>query len=178
MYKLLLTLALTVLAGCGDDPEPKNPNVNRPEPASQRKKTAAELDVPIVYFKEPGRKIRVVKQFEFGWTNSDYRGQGFHKGKKLGANEKTGDGRGCAIIQPLTTSDMGPIHVQNLMNVQPITREAIGDEIADDFRFAGIKFDFSVVGSGILYCFRHESLGPVTMQDFRDHLYGYVDLSE
>ncbi len=185
MFKLIIILTMAMLAGCGGDAASEArrsinglPEMNPPSAPNTRGKTPAELDESISYFSESGHRIRIVKQFEYQWLSSHFRGLAFHYGTKLETNELTGDGRGCVILQPRRMSEMGPILVQNIASISPLTRDAIGNEINDDMRFAGIKLNFSVVGNAILYCFRHESLGPVTLQDFRDHLAGYMDFSE
>lgn len=178
MRKILFAIMLALATGCGESDSNEGKSTNPPSAPNHHKPSPAELDIPINYFSVPGHRIRIVKKFEFGWSSSHYRGQSFYNGRKLQANELTGDGRSCTISQPLTTSDIGPILVQQLASYQPITRETIEDLIPDDFRFAGIKFDFSIVAGGFLYCTRQESLGPVTMQDFRDHFNGYIEFSE
>lgn len=175
MHKLTLLLILGILVGCGGNSENSADNsINKPSAPNEKPKSKAS-DVPIPYFSESGHQIRVVKQFEFNFSDDRFRGLTFHYGTRLQANEHLGDGRGCVILQPLATTDMGPILVQNLANITPIGREALGTEVPDDFMFYGVKFDFTVVGSGILYCFRHESLGPVTLEDFRDHFASYLE---
>lgn len=175
MYKLSLLLIIGILASCGASSDgDADSRINKPSAPNEKQKPAL-VDSPISYFSQPGLQIKILKQFEFNSESDHFRELAFHYGIKLLANELTSDGRGCKVFQPLTTTAMGPIPAQSLVNVQPISRELLGREVPDDFQFYGIKFDFTVVGSGILYCFRHESLGPVTFEDFRDHFVGYLE---
>lgn len=174
MYKITFLLVIALLTSCGGEPENPDKSYNKPSVPNHGQKHPM-TDAPIPYFSEPGHQVRITKQFELNFSNDAYRGLTFHYGTKLQANEKPGDGRGCVILQPLSTSDLGPILVQNLASVTPTGRGALGTEVPDDFMFYGVKVDFTVVGSAILYCFRHESLGPVIFDDFRDHFAGYIE---
>lgn len=170
---MFITIAL--LAGCGGGSEEiKETQGNRPSQPNPPK--VVRQDPPISYF-ERGHRIQIVKKFEFRWSSDKFRGLEFHYGTKLGANEKLGDGRGCVVLQPKSITEMGPIVVQPVSNVSPIKRDVLEDEVPDDFYFYGVKADLSVVASVYLYCYRHESLGPVTLDDFRQHFAGYIEFN-
>lgn len=177
MNKVFALIFFVALTGCsgGSDNGGEN-QTNKPSAPNPAHRSAGQ-DLPIPYFAEPGHQIRVTKKFEFNFSDDSYRGLTFHYGDRLQANEKTGDGRGCAILQSLKITDMGPIPTQSLTEVIPVTRDYLGSEVPDDYRFYGVKFAFTVVGSGVLYCFRHESLGPVTLDDFKAHFAGYLEFN-
>lgn len=178
MKNLITLLILSLLTACGGGgtDDSSIDSINRSsQPNPYHKSRLRDVELP--YFTQGSRTIQIVKQFEFRYTNAHYRGIEFHYGTILAPNEKIGDGRGCAVLQSLQSTDLGPILKQNLLNSAPIFRDELGDEIPDDFYFSGIKLDFGVVGSGWLYCYRHESLGPVTLDDFKQHFAGYIEFN-